>query len=184
MNIAFVIILSLPTFITCSGDGNIHLLAEEVAVAIKACVIPSETSKDNNANQRQRRSEDYPRIDNATKSQNQYSHVRRNGTDIKDEMLVLNATDYDYGGNGSGNGAEKFVSSVPRPAAANVNNTDVNLNRTRRSEPLLNKPDVDQCLSQCVFANLQVVDTRGIPEKRNYGIRYNPQSPHSNRELH
>ncbi|XP_053614362.1 uncharacterized protein LOC128677493 [Plodia interpunctella] len=162
------LLLLLPVLVSSVGDGNIRLLEDEVATALKACVLPGEEARGGN---RHRRSEDYPRIDN-TKQTNQYSHERRNASDMREQnILVLNATDYDYGGYGSGNGGEKLVTSAPRLAGAVISNAsadingDYSSNRTRRSEPLINKPDADQCLSQCVFANLQVVDTRGIPRE-------------------
>nr|APG32544.1 odorant binding preotein [Conogethes punctiferalis] len=133
---------------------------------MKACIQPAD-NKDATS-QRTRRSEDYPRIDNNNSAQNVYGHERRNTSDLRDQLYVLNGTDYDDGGYGAGNAGEKFVSSAPRPASGRGyygNSSDVYGNRTKRSEPLLNKPDSDQCLSQCIFANLQVVDSRGIPRE-------------------
>ncbi|KAI5643006.1 hypothetical protein NE865_05047 [Phthorimaea operculella] len=265
-----VLLLALPGLVTSSGDGNIKLLEEEVAAAIKACIVPGKEAA------RQRRSENYgyddqytdgspridgntktdlnqysherrntsdmkeqihytdgsPRIDGNTKTDlnqysherrntsdmkeqihvlnatdydyggkksklqklstwtysdqqyhtqytdgsaridgnskndlNQYSHERRNSSDMKEQIHVLNATDYDYGGYGAGNQGEKFVNSAPKPAGGGSYNESTSVNRTRRNEPLLDKGDNDQCLSQCVFANLQVVDSRGIPRE-------------------
>ncbi|KAI8420224.1 hypothetical protein MSG28_008769 [Choristoneura fumiferana] len=169
---AIVILALLPVLTTCIGDGNIHLLEDEIEEALRSCSNIGDESKENN--QRSRRSDDEQysdrtaRIDNAKQDLNQYGHERRNTTGLKDQMHVLNATDYDYGGYGSGSGGEKLVKAVPRPANGgeygNMTGTG-NVNRTRRSEPLLNTPDSDQCLSQCVFANLQVVDSRGIPRE-------------------
>ncbi|XP_028174929.1 uncharacterized protein LOC114363418 isoform X1 [Ostrinia furnacalis] len=163
MCIAVVILSLVPALVRCSGEGNIKLLEEDVTTAMKACAVPGDVAKDA-ANQRQRRSEDYPRIDNGSYGQNLYAHERRNISDLRDQMYVLNATDYDYGGYGAGSEGEKFLTTVPRPAGRDYNSS-YNENRTKRSEPLLNKPDTDQCLSQCIFANLQVVDSRGIPRE-------------------
>ncbi|KAJ2948433.1 hypothetical protein O0L34_g7677 [Tuta absoluta] len=167
-----VLLVALPALVTSSGDGNIKLLGEEVDAAIKACTVPNREGDGG----RQRRSENYgydeqygdasPRIDGNTKTDlNQYSHERRNTSDMKEQIHVLNATDYDYGGYGAGNQGEKFVNSAPKPAGGGSYNESTSVNRTRRNEPLLNKGDNDQCLSQCVFANLQVVDSRGIPRE-------------------
>ncbi|XP_063626796.1 uncharacterized protein LOC134798320 [Cydia splendana] len=167
----FAILSLLPVLISCAGDGNIHLLEDEIAEALRSCSVPGDDSKET----RQRRSEEYgydeqyadrtPRIDNNSKPEtNQYGHERRN-TSMKEQIHVLNATDFDYGGYGAGNGGERLVNTVPRPAIGADSGNMTSLNRTRRSEPLLNKPDSDQCLSQCVFANLQVVDSRGIPRE-------------------
>ncbi|XP_049877046.1 uncharacterized protein LOC126374440 [Pectinophora gossypiella] len=169
---AIVLLVLLPALVTSSGDGNIRLLEEEVGAAIRACTPPSKEGG------RQRRSDDFgyddqygdrtPRIDGNEKTDlNQYAHERRNTSDTRDKIHVLNATDYDYGGYGAGNRGEKFVNTVPRPAGGGSYNetTNTSFNRTKRSEPLLSKEDSDQCLSQCVFANLQVVDSRGIPRE-------------------
>ncbi|CAH0401219.1 unnamed protein product [Chilo suppressalis] len=175
MTIVFVVLSLLPVLVRCSGDGNIRLLENEVEEALKSCtLLPDDSLKDNNA--RQRRSNEYTRIDfnDSTIGQNQYGHEKRNSTDMKEQMYVLNATygnnDYEYGNAGIGNSnGEKFVSSAPRLAAGgDYNKTQMNANRTRRSEPLLNRPDTDQCLSQCIFANLQVVDSRGIPREAEF----------------
>ncbi|KAJ8717297.1 hypothetical protein PYW08_005696 [Mythimna loreyi] len=163
-----VLLALLPAWVASSGEGNIKLLENEVAVALKACTYPEGTvTKDPASKERQRRSDDYdgsPRIDNNMKDGNRYSHEKRNTNDSGDQMVTLNATDYDYEGYGTGNMGEKLLTSVPRPASPHFHNNNNNTSRTRRSEPLL-KPDSDQCLSQCVFANLQVVDSRGIPRE-------------------
>lgn len=128
--------LLLPSLVASSGEGNLHLLEEEIANAMRACTTPG---KDNSS--RQQRSAQYnsddnqypvqPRIDgNDQQELNQYNHERRNTSDIKDQMHVLNATDYDYEGysnGGAASGGEKLVNSVARPAIGN---------RTKRSDPL------------------------------------------------
>lgn len=134
------VLLVLPALVTASGEGNIHLLDDEVAVAMRACTTPSSGGKDAKASARQQRSayqydsqygDATPRIDgNAQQDVNMYSHERRNTSDVKEQMQVLNATDYDYDGYSTG---EKLANTVPRPAG----------NRTRRSEPLFGKPDSD-----------------------------------------
>lgn len=66
---------------------------------------------------------------------------------MKDQIHVLNATDFDYAGYGAGNAGEKFVNTVPRPANGgsyvdtSYNNT---LNRTKRNEPLFDRDTGDQ----------------------------------------
>ncbi|KAL0820566.1 hypothetical protein ABMA28_006414 [Loxostege sticticalis] len=169
MSIVVVFLSLVPALVKCSGEGNIRLLEEEVATAMKACAVPSEDPKDA-ANQRQRRSEDYPSVDNNDNNtgQNVYSYERRvlNLSDVRDQMYILNSTDYDYVGYGAGSAGEKYLLTVPRPASGRsyYGNSSDNANRTRRSEPLL-KPESNQCLSQCIFANLQVVDSKGIPRE-------------------
>ncbi|KOB76620.1 Odorant binding protein, partial [Operophtera brumata] len=154
---ATVLLLALlPTAVFCSGEGNIRLLEEEVAAALKAC---SEGDHPSRGTHRQKRSADgSPRIDDENKQgSNQYSHERRNMTDVRDQMFIINATDYDYEGYGSGNGGEKLMNSMPKTAESgsypNVDGNVNNLNRTRRSETLFNKADNDQ------------VDSRGIPRE-------------------
>lgn len=107
----------------------------------------------------QRRSDEYnygddqrgdksPRIDGKP-DPNQYGHERRNTSDIKDQIHVLNATDFNYEGYGAGNSGEKYVNSIPRPAnGGSYNDTNYNrtMNRTKRNEPLLNKDDGDKVL--------------------------------------
>lgn len=149
------ILVLLPVLATSSSDvsGNIHLLEEEVATAIKSC------TGDGN---RQRRSDEYgnedpymdrtPRIDgNNRQHTNQYNHERRNTSQTRDQIHVLNATDYDYGGYGAGNAGERYVNSVPRPAlGSNYNNetsarsVETGINRTRRSDPLVDKSNSAQ----------------------------------------
>lgn len=68
---------------------------------------------------------------------------------MKDQIHVLNATDFEYDGYDAGNGGEKYVNSIPRPAnggSYNDTNYNVTMNRTKRNEPLLNKDDGDQVL--------------------------------------
>lgn len=142
---AIVLLALIPALVTSSGDGNIHLLEEEIAGAIHSCNLPGKES-------RQRRSDEYgydydrtPRIDGNNKQDaNQYGHERRNTSDLRDQIHVLNATDYDYTGYGAGNVGEKYVNTIPRPANGGVYSNDTSNNRTRRSEPLLSKDDSDQ----------------------------------------
>ncbi|XP_059060829.1 odorant-binding protein 59a-like [Achroia grisella] len=167
---AALLLIFLPCFVSCAGEGNIWLLEEEVATALKYCFTPREEHNTNN--QRQRRSENYSRLD-SPRQINQYGHEIRNTSDLREQNIsVLNATDYDYGGYGTGSGGEKLVTSAPRIASKNLSNETINgntgntiSNRTKRSDTLLNKADSDQCLSQCVFANLQIVDSQGIPRE-------------------
>ncbi|XP_021190542.3 uncharacterized protein LOC110376403 [Helicoverpa armigera] len=167
---AVVLLTLLPAWVSCAGEGNIKLLEDEVAVALKSCSYPDDipSSKESAPKDRQRRSDDSydgsPRIDDNMKQGSRYSHERRNTNDSGDQLQVINATNDDYDGYGSGDTGEKLLTSMPRPASANNKANMRNHSRTRRSEPLL-KPETDQCLSQCVFANLQVVDTRGIPRE-------------------
>nr|QGH51241.1 putative odorant binding protein 5 [Conopomorpha sinensis] len=139
MLVAAVLLTLLP-LVRCSGEGNVHLLEDEVVNAMKACVTDEA---------RQKRSDYVYRyqtksIDETQQTKNQYGHERRNISD-NIQLVVLNATEYDYEGDNDG---EKMVA-----------------NRTKRGDPLVAKPDSDQCLSQCIFANLQVVDSRGIPRE-------------------
>lgn len=142
-----MVLTLLPTLVLSSGDGNILLLEDEVAIALKTCSEGENPSRDT---QKQKRSADAgsPRIDGGnSQGLNQYSHERRNMTGERDQMFVINATDYDYD-YGSGNGGENVVISMAKAAdEGSYPNVDPNgntLNRTRRSEPLLNKEDNDQ----------------------------------------
>ncbi|CAK1552506.1 unnamed protein product [Leptosia nina] len=151
------LLLSIPILVICTNDGNIHLLEEEIASAIHSCSLDIPKT-------RQRRSEE-SRIDGNTRQDtNQYYHERRSG---QNQMHVLNGTDYDYMGYGEGDVGEKFIKTLPRPALSNngTNNSDNALYRNKRSNSLIRQSGTDQCLSQCVFANLQVVDAKGIPRE-------------------
>lgn len=131
---AILTALLIPVVLASSNEGNIHLLEEDIASAIKAC---TNDDINENANQRPKRyvlSNHSPRIDGTSQETNLYGHERRNTNDTNEKIHVLNATDYDYGGYGEGNRGEKLVNEVPRNAT----------NRTKRSEPLINKPDTDQ----------------------------------------
>ncbi|CAG9795795.1 unnamed protein product [Diatraea saccharalis] len=159
MIITFIVLPLLPVLVTCSGEGNIRLLEAEVATALKTCTLTNDDLKDNNVNQRQRRSENYSRIDlnDTTIALNQYADEKRNSSDMKEQMYILNATENYKGSYNDYNNGEKYVSSIPRPAAGGVyNKTHDNANRTRRNEPLLNKQDTDQ------------VDSRGIPREAEF----------------
>lgn len=140
-----ILLVLLPALATCAGEGNIRLLQEEVAAVLKFCAESDVTLPQ--VQREKRFADDAPRIDDNTKPEsNPYSHERRNVTDMKDQTMVLNATNSDYDGYGSGNMGEMFVNSVPKMAAGG-NYPDVNMdgsNRTRRSEPLLNKPENEQ----------------------------------------
>ncbi|XP_034835706.2 uncharacterized protein [Maniola hyperantus] len=161
-----ILLFTLPVLISCSSDGNIHLLEEDIAVALRNCHVDVKADK----NARQRRTSDTvndpsPRIDaNSKQEMNQYNHERRN-TNTK--MYVLNGSNSEYSDYGAGDSGEKFVNTIPRPALGNSNTnpaTYTNSARIKRHEPLISK-DNNECLSQCVFANLQVVDPRGIPRE-------------------
>lgn len=137
---AILTALFIPVVLVSSNEGNLHLLEEDIASAIKTC------TNDNiieNAKQRPKRYIYYnhsPRIDGTSQETNLYGHERRNTNDTNEKIHVLNATVYDYGGYGEGNKGEKLVHEVPRNAT----------NRTKRSEPLINKPDTDQV---CILSN-------------------------------
>lgn len=148
--IPLYVLLYIINQIESSGDGNIHLLEDEIAVAMKACVLPTKS------NQKLKRSTDYNYrykkrggggIDNTEKTSNLYDHERRNTSDLGDEISVLNGTDYDYEGYGSGDAGEKLLESVPRQAGSGTNAT-----RVKRGDPLVAKPDGDQVVK--LFRNL------------------------------
>nr|AII00994.1 odorant binding protein [Dendrolimus kikuchii] len=161
---AVLFLTLLPSFISCSGDGNIRILEDEIANALRVCTV---STNEGFANQRQRRStqDQYvsrPRIDDSLKTEtNQYGHEKRDINNTRDQIYVINSNDYGYEGYNTPDTATKQFTAVT-PSVLSVN---ASMNRTRRNDPLLNKGDSDQCLSQCVFANLQVVDSRGIPRE-------------------
>ncbi|XP_038211304.1 uncharacterized protein LOC119831833 [Zerene cesonia] len=168
----FVLVPLLTTLVACTGEGNIHLMEEEIEDAIRSCSINIERFRNSKNLNRSRRSynniESYPRIDSNTKQEtNIYDHERRNATE-RNQIYVLNGTDYDYLGYGAGDAGEKLIKTIPRPALGNgsYNNSHrIRFNRNKRSEYFLGTDDSDQCLSQCVFANLQTVDSKGIPRE-------------------
>ena len=150
----------LPTLALCSGEGNIHLLEEEVASALKSCLQIQDIYGKESV-KRQRRADVYsnnertPRIDNTNKEINPYNHVRRNDS-FQNKIHVLNDTDYDYLGFKSGDGDEKYIKSVPKPALNNANKKHVNGSnkRIRRNEPLLSKDDNDQVTRLEIIKNI------------------------------
>ncbi|XP_022128532.2 odorant-binding protein 59a-like [Pieris rapae] len=149
---AITLTLVIP-LVLCANEGNIHLLEEEISEALRSCSL--EVPKT-----RQRRSNNYTRIDGNKENHNQYYHERRNNSQ-ENRIHVLNGTDYDYLGFGAGDVGEKYIKTLPRPAL-NYNNNSNDIYRNKRD--FLSK-NTDQCLSQCVFANLQVIDSRGIPRE-------------------
>ncbi|XP_045501581.1 uncharacterized protein LOC123698845 [Colias croceus] len=164
-----ILVPLLTALVSCTGEGNIHLMEEDIEEAIRSCSINTERFKNNKYGKRSRRSnnESYPRIDSNMKQEsNIYDHERRNTTE-RNQIHVLNGTDYDYLGYGAGDKGEKLIKTIPRPALGkNYNSSnDIRSYRNKRSESFLGTDDSDQCLSQCVFANLQTVDSKGIPRE-------------------
>lgn len=159
-----LLLIFLPELVSSAGEGNIQLLENEVAVAIKACLVPN--GDPNASNNRQRRSEDYSRID-STRQTNQYGHERRNISDFREQNIsILNATDYDYSGYSNGSGGEKLLTSVPHPARHYSTNASMDnsiTNRTKRSELLLANSDSDQvsfCRNIGWLENLLIVGAK------------------------
>ncbi|XP_050352482.1 uncharacterized protein LOC126774875 isoform X2 [Nymphalis io] len=160
----WVIFFMLPILVSCAGDGNIHLMEEDVAAALNSCtqIHDKENSKDIGKRHRRFDIDSYnyqiPRIDANTKEDvNPYVHPRRN-TDSLVQMHVLNGSDYDYTGYGTGDEGEKFSNSVPRPVMhnnyeSNDNHSNAENHRVKRDEMLINKHDKDQ------------VDSKGIPRE-------------------
>ncbi|CAB3234924.1 unnamed protein product [Arctia plantaginis] len=147
-----VILLSLlSSLVTCSGEGNIRILEDEIAVALRACTYPNDNTNQKEVNKkRQRRSENLddvsPKIDDNTKQFNHYNQEKRN-SDRRDQIHVLHATDYNNEGYGSGNVGERLLTSVPKSAisgSGNGHRSAANTDKTKRSDPLLNTADTDQ----------------------------------------
>lgn len=145
------VVLTLPTLALCSGDGNIHLLEEEIAAALKSCLQIQEIYSKENIKRLRRAADTFsskhrsPRIDDTNQEINPYNHVRRNDS-FENQIYILNDTDYDYMGYKEGDKGEKFIKNVPKHA---LNKTNKNYNnasnkRVRRNEPLLSKYDSDQ----------------------------------------
>ncbi|KAG6465513.1 hypothetical protein O3G_MSEX015199 [Manduca sexta] len=95
----------------------------------------------------------------------EYADERRNVTDILKETDVPNSTSFNDEGFTTRNLEDAALDSTKIQIIRKYNDTDTISRRKKRSEPLFDKPDTNQCLSQCVFANLQVVDSRGIPRE-------------------
>ncbi|CAH2089605.1 unnamed protein product [Euphydryas editha] len=170
------ILFILAIIVSCTGDGNIHLLEEDVAEALRACSQISNKGHRKINQSRQRRSDKnnyndkIPRIDANTKEDvNPYSHSRRN-TDTLYQMHTFNGSNYNNTGYEVGIKERKFNNSLPRQIIRN-NNVTRNIHnytqnqRVKRHELLIRTNDYDQCLSQCVFANLHMVDLKGIPRE-------------------
>lgn len=138
---AVIIFVLLPSFISCSGDGNIRILEDEIANALQTCV---DVDKDGIQNQRQRRSNDdhyvdKPLIDDNLKTEpNQYGHEKRNTDNTSSHVNVSNTTENDYKRYGIEDTRTQIFTSVLS------NDTSMNLNRKRRDNRLLNKVDPDQ----------------------------------------
>ncbi|CAH2267010.1 jg6709 [Pararge aegeria aegeria] len=157
---AVILLLMLPVLTSCASDGNIHLLEEDVAVALKTCYVNGEAS-DNTKRQR-RTSENYddpsPRIDAYTKQDaNLYDHERRNTSSCYNQIHVLNGSNAERSDYWAGDGKERFVNTKPSPATGsyynNQANNYTNSTRAKRNEPLLRKDDNEE------------VDSRGIPRE-------------------
>ncbi|CAG5048924.1 unnamed protein product [Parnassius apollo] len=171
-----ILFLIIPTLISCASEGNIHLLEEEIAAAIRACTPNDSVQNTSNTNHRSRRSnkatcdDEFRRIDSNTKFTNPYDHQRRNTSDMIEQKQIINITSIDFIGYENQSANENFNSSS-QSYDNSVNSTNTNnssLNRTKRNEHLLEKSRTDECLSQCVFSNLHVVDSRGIPREADF----------------
>ncbi|XP_004922484.1 uncharacterized protein LOC101746932 [Bombyx mori] len=151
-----------PTLILCSGQGNIQLLEDEISIALKSCAIT-----DLGAGTRQKRSNNLYNnggLDgNSKQTSKKYILERRNTDGRREQIYKINTTDDDFE-NDAPNEKQWFSFSSPQMGGAHHYNSR-KLYRAKRNEPLFNKSDTDQCLSQCVFANLQVVDPHGIPRE-------------------
>ncbi|XP_041984699.1 uncharacterized protein LOC121737173 [Aricia agestis] len=145
-----LLLLILP-YCLCSGEGNIHLMEEDIAAALKSCRETVRKTRHTN-----RYSDSSPRIDGGAE-RNQYNHERRNNT-FSDKINILNGS-YPEDGRAYD---DNFINHIPRPVHGHSYNASNY--RAKRSESLFSK-ETDQCLSQCVFANLQVVDMHGIPRE-------------------
>ncbi|XP_061384039.1 uncharacterized protein LOC116771793 isoform X2 [Danaus plexippus] len=138
-------ILLLYFYQLCLGEGNFHLMEEEISNALQDCSqLNDKLNIKVNIEKRQRRHNDFRyyafRIDANSKQEiNQYPYAG-----IEEDLI------------NSGN-----RQTIDDDRKSNLKQQ----RRFKRNEPLVSKDDVDKCLSQCVFANLQVVDSKGIPRE-------------------
>ncbi|OWR53959.1 hypothetical protein KGM_208339 [Danaus plexippus plexippus] len=147
-------------------------MEEEISNALQDCSqLNDKLNIKVNIEKRQRRHNDFRyyafRIDANSKQEiNQYNHERRNTSTENDKNINgndsgINFSRYPYGGI-----EEDLINSGNRQTIDDDRKSNLKQqSRFKRNEPLVSKDDVDKCLSQCVFANLQVVDSKGIPRE-------------------
>ncbi|KPJ05786.1 hypothetical protein RR46_02308 [Papilio xuthus] len=163
------IFVLLPTLVICSSEGNIHLLEQEIGEAIKACIdnVSEESSikRYTRSNRNTSNNYQYHQIEN-NKNSNPYNHERRNTSDMMTPNNVSTITDNDLLAYDDQYGNENF-NNTGRNNYGNFygNNNNTFKRRNKRNDHYLNNNEDDQCLSHCVFANLHVVDSRGIPRE-------------------
>lgn len=139
-----LLLLTLPVLTSCSNDGNIHLLEEEVADALRTCQINDRANQ--TVNRHRRTSNVYqdpsPRIDaNSKQDTNQYDHERRNTSFVKTKN-GFNGSNFEYdfeAADGEANYVYKIPKHAHRSDNANTSNYDANSTRTKRNEPLISK---------------------------------------------
>ncbi|GBP07892.1 hypothetical protein EVAR_78056_1 [Eumeta japonica] len=96
--------------VEASGDGNIRLLEDEIAAALEKCSASPKRTRQRRSGHARRPT----RIDGEDpRDDRMYGHVRRSTNDTRDKIQVLNATDYDYEGYGTGRSGESFVMRPP-----------------------------------------------------------------------
>lgn len=132
-----------PTLVLCSGEGNIHLLENEVAAVLKACITDNINRNYSNAKRNRRSNSNYditkPNQYDCTKNITDNVSVKINTVQINNDSSIKNSTDDDQ-------------------SRASFNYTDMKTNRTRRSEPLFNRPDTDQVK----FKGLELTEPKSI----------------------
>ncbi|XP_068620578.1 odorant-binding protein 59a-like [Battus philenor] len=168
LKLAVLIVFLSTALLTYCSKENIHLLENEVAAAIRACTDGASQNYVN-PNQRNRRSSiksgqhyQYPRVDSITENSNQYNHERRNTSEIMNHKNNTN-TEKDFMKLNDDYDKEK-INTTPSYTDHFMRN-HYNTKRTKRDKIFHENYEADQCLDQCVFANLHVVDARGIPRE-------------------
>lgn len=139
--ISIVSVLSVLSFVSGSGDGNIHILKEEVSEALRSCSLEV-NQKDGNIKRYRRYEENDnvpPRIDaNSKQDKNQYNHERRH-LNFSDQMDITNGSDV----NNLDDVGNKNL-KVSQAISNSYNKTNSSIARHRRNERLLGNDDADQ----------------------------------------
>lgn len=139
-----IAVIILPALVICSNKGNIHLLEEDIAEAIRACTHNDSeqiVKRYNRSNRNMSNYYQYPHIDNK-KNSNPYHHERRNTSDMMTPNNVTSISDNDLFGfvneyeNQNNTGRTNFGN--------NNNNNNTFKRRNKRDEYQLNKNEDDQ----------------------------------------
>lgn len=144
-------ILLLYFYQLCLGEGNFHLMEEEISNALQDCSqLNDKLNIKVNIEKRQRRHNDFRyyafRIDANSKQEiNQYNHERRNTSTENDKNINVNDSGINFSRYPYGGIEEDLINSGNRQTIDDDRKSNLKQQRrSKRNEPLVSKDDVDK----------------------------------------